>query len=542
MWNRRRFLQLLGASAGGLILPSGGRLGYAATGDAPKRLIVLVSSLGFEPRSLRMAPPGGDESILLPSLDPELGQTVPDTATWDFSLVDRPRDQWSFGLEPLFGLRDRVTIVDGLAYHSTALDERTDDGHHGGVLHALTASPSVGGTKLDPVAGKQSFHHEIGDYLRSIDPSLTDLASIDALLTDNDAQWAYQSSYVYRDSGSGQIVRPSVEQSPLKVHDMLFDGFTAPETSQPDPFTSRQGDVFAILKERYDRTAKALSSADRRKLEQHRDLIFDLEQRLETQASLAASGECTVPDAPNKQSSSGPQVFDANLEDLTGLLVASMSCGLVRTACVTMKYPDVERLNAGSFVNAMPQGPERWKSRSSLPNEDAHQYYSHGSIPKFEFSTNQNERDRWHAAVPGQARAQRYWMTVAARFAEALDAVPEAGGTMLDNTLIYVANELAHGGHTSNGVPGILIGGAGNHRKGRYVRLARSLPKPWNDKFGMQFAGPPHNKLITGICRDFGMEIDRYGPSQVRGYVQHGVSEDAEQTIDLTGVLSELYG
>ncbi|MEO1171255.1 MAG: DUF1552 domain-containing protein [Myxococcota bacterium] len=546
-WNRRVLLKLLGAAAGGLYLPSGLRLARASTGGPPMRLIVLASSLGLEPRSWRMQPIGESEELLTRSLDSTNTEwrDAPESTGWEFSLVDRPREQWSFGLEPLYRFRDRLTVLDGLAYHTTALDSRTDDGHPGGVLHALTASPSVGGSKLEPHAGMQSFHHEIGDFLRSQDPTLTDLASIDALLTDTDHSWAYRSEYVYRRSGSGETVKPSVEQSPLKLHQLIFDGFVAPDVDAPpppaDPFADNQGQVLALLKDRYERARSKVGTADRSKIEQHRELIFDLERRLEAAARISESGECSVVTEPVKPIGTNVQMFDANLRDLTDILVASMSCGLVRTASITMAYPDVTRLNDAMFVDGFPTGPEPWKNRAPIPNENGHQFYSHGSIPRFEFTDKQSDRDRWSAAIAGHARAQRYWMTTVARLADALDAVPEAGGTMLDSTLIYVTNELAHGGHTSHGMGGFLIGGAGRHRKGRYIKYPHDIPKPWNTINDFQFTGQPHNKLITGICQDFGMTIDRFGASEVRGYVQRGVNEGMERTVNLTGVLPGLY-
>ncbi|MEM9196103.1 MAG: hypothetical protein AAGF12_43460, partial [Myxococcota bacterium] len=147
--NRRRFLQALGAGAGGLYLPSLLRSTGAQAQGAPKRLLVLVTWLGFEPRTWRMGPLGwDDDEALLPSTSistPEKNH-APDPRTWDFALSDTPRDRWSFGLKPLYDFQDRLTVVDGLAMVSTALDENTDNGHGGGMLHARSSSNSQRGS------------------------------------------------------------------------------------------------------------------------------------------------------------------------------------------------------------------------------------------------------------------------------------------------------------------------------------------------------------------------------------------------------------
>jgi len=55
----------------------------------------------------------------------------------------------------------------------------------------------------------------------------------------------------------------------------------------------------------------------------------------------------------------------------------------------------------------------------------------------------------------------QYHARCVARLATRLDAVPEADGTFLDNTLIVWANEQGRGDHSLSNVPTVLIGRAG---------------------------------------------------------------------------------
>lgn len=51
-----------------------------------------------------------------------------------------------------------------------------------------------------------------------------------------------------------------------------------------------------------------------------------------------------------------------------------------------------------------------------------------------------------------------------------LSKVQEGSGTLLDNTILYWGNGLAHGGnHTQNDVPFVLAGGGG-FKYGRYLK------------------------------------------------------------------------
>jgi hypothetical protein len=65
----------------------------------------------------------------------------------------------------------------------------------------------------------------------------------------------------------------------------------------------------------------------------------------------------------------------------------------------------------------------------------------------------------------------QYYATCVARLATALDAVPEAGGTMLDHTLVVWANEEGRGDHDQSNVPVVLLGlvGRGIPSGGRLI-------------------------------------------------------------------------
>ena len=61
----------------------------------------------------------------------------------------------------------------------------------------------------------------------------------------------------------------------------------------------------------------------------------------------------------------------------------------------------------------------------------------------------------------GSCSMNQFYARCVARLATALDAVPEASGTMLDNTLVVWANEQGRGDHNQDNVPVVLIGRRG---------------------------------------------------------------------------------
>ena len=62
-----------------------------------------------------------------------------------------------------------------------------------------------------------------------------------------------------------------------------------------------------------------------------------------------------------------------------------------------------------------------------------------------------------------------------------LQAIPEGGGTLLDNTLIVWTTDFGNEVHGGLNVPFVLLGGAQNKfRMGRYLNVSTG---PFNDKY-----------------------------------------------------------
>ena len=92
------------------------------------------------------------------------------------------------------------------------------------------------------------------------------------------------------------------------------------------------------------------------------------------------------------------------------------------------------------------------------------------------------------------AQVQAIYTWYATKFGELLDrlaAIPEGGGSMLDNTLVVWGSELGKGNtHSFAQIPFVLAGGAGGAlRPGRFLQVP---------------AGTTHNRLLVSICQAMG--------------------------------------
>jgi hypothetical protein len=92
---------------------------------------------------------------------------------------------------------------------------------------------------------------------------------------------------------------------------------------------------------------------------------------------------------------------------------------------------------------------------------------------------------------------RRWYMEQFAYLLGKLDEIPEGEGTMLDNTVVVLASEIAQGNtHSHTDAPFLLAGSAGGYfQTGRYLA----------------YDAQPHNNLLVSLLNAMGVPATTFG-------------------------------
>lgn len=422
------------------------------------------------PRGARAEPPGPVKRMLL--LMTEHGTVyqnwrmrpgnLSEETDWEVPLGDLAASDFSEILRPLHGYRDRLLVLDGVGMatgHMTGINEHEEG--HATCLTGTLAQPIQGGVAL---AGGPSIDQIVA-------AAVTEPGQIASLQVSH-GSWAY--SY----DASGKAL-PWITD-PWQLYAKLFPNGPADPDAPPsdlDKIRARQSSVVSLVREQYHALAPKLSGEDKLKVEQHRDLLHALGQQLDNLANIS----CDAPPEPGSGPAwEDPQYYFHRAQLFTTLTTLALSCDLTRVAVLAFSGLRNEHVGAGP---------------GDLHNDYAHQASTDPTA--MEVMTNYH---KIHAEDFRQILA-------------ALDAVPSESGTLLDDTLVVWANELATGEHSMNQWPVVIAGATHHFKTGRYVRWAQKniIKGTWGD----EPQGPPHNRLLVSLARAMGADVEQVGVSSV---------------------------
>jgi hypothetical protein len=166
--------------------------------------------------------------------------------------------------------------------------------------------------------------------------------------------------------------------------------------------------------------------------------------------------------------------YPNHVKFMADLVAAAVICGKARA--VTMDLID----NGGGNSLTFP-----WLN---IPSPDFHAIAHQGSANYAQKSV----IDQW------------FYTQCVAEVVSKLAAVPEGTGTVLDNTVILVGNDMMEGAnHYVGAIPYVLIGGGGGFfNTGRLVTLPNQVP---------------NNRLLTSILHAMGMAVTGIGNAMYAG-------------------------
>ena len=305
----------------------------------------------------------------------------------------------------------------------------------------------------------------------------------------------------YSDGGQpgGAVQQLKTRTNPRDAFNDLFAGVTVPDAggaamADPDALlVDKVAEQYRALK-----ASSRLSAEDKLKVEQHINLLAEVEARLSTTTKLS----CTKPAEPGSlENNSGTNPADIRQKwDLfLDLVVAAISCD--RTRVVTI-----------GVHKALGPGPDPSDAQLAghYHSEDASGGTWHGLAHDF---GNDNSR-RMLAGINGWIANELF-----AKLLGKLDVAENGGQTLLDNSLVYWGNELGFN-HIAHGVPCLLAGSAGGFIKtGRYLDYIDWDGKAYfSQEDGNVIKGIPHNRFLVTALQAMGLSPADYERGDQPGY------------------------
>ncbi len=484
MLDRRRFLKALGLGALTTMTnplgakPRDGSPSSATPNsmhtDPPTRVVFFLTPHGHTPTGWNMPIPAGPT-------DAFAARSLLPLAASDFSDI----------LRPLYAFRDRLLVVEGLSHTSALADiahTMTTGGdlnnHSVGVANVLTGTRAMQVSGSPCTGGARSIDQELA--LRTLAPGRFGSRVYGFDYTPNSTVAPF--SFL----GPGQAT-PVVADPGTAFADLM--GYIAPNggttQSRAALIASLRPSVLDSVAREYELLAPRLDAAGRQRLNDHRDLVRQLQTSLG--ASVAAKCDPT---------------YDASATTTSQLLQMirlAFACDLTRVA---------------TFIARVPQCPE-----IGYPANETVHGYAHQSI---EGATSCGTT---YNPVAAQAMVDLgvFYANSFASLLTALDGVTEGSGSLLDHTIVVWITELGTPTHVHHDNFTVIAGGTKIFKSGRYVRYPRTYTNPIS---GFAPVGPAHNRLHVTLLQAMGQPDTSFGLTSAAG-------ADGS-TIPMIGPLTEL--
>ena len=356
-------------------------------------------------------------------------------------------------LSPLVPYENQTLVLKGISNRVGGDGDR----HMRGMSCLLTGARlhpgNIQGGSDSPAgwASAISIDQEIRNYLQKSDATRTRFGSLEVgvAVPDRADPWT-RMSY----AGSNQPLAPL--NSPYEMLDKLYG-----QSKDRETYAS----ILDSLGNDLGRVSKRLSAEDRILIEQHMDLVRDMEREM---MAAAGTSELVHPE---------PEL-DPNIElvnDNTPQL-ARMQMDLLVNAMAN----DMVRVGSLQFMRSVGQARMRW-----LGVDEGHHSLSH-------------EPDKNEDAQNKLQKINLWFAEQLAYLAGKLRDTPEQNGegNMLDHTTIVWVNELGKGNtHSLDDLPIVIVGGGAGFKSG-FFDLGQQVP---------------HNRLLLSLAHSMGHHLQTFG-------------------------------
>lgn len=258
-------------------------------------------------------------------------------------------------------------------------------------------------------------------------------------------------SISYRSAGQ----MANAESNPFLAYRAMIGLGTAsaaPGDEAAQRLLARRQSVVDLVREEFQELQRIdLSQTDRDKLDQHFQLLRDVENGMTSAPGVVACNldaqTSTQLDAIKQDTVENNDNFPTMARLFTKIVALSLACQYTRSAV----------LQWGAAVAGSPM--YRW---DGINHDYRHHPLSHGTTDDFNATAVSGYKDMLFAI-------DRWNVAEFAKLLSLLDGYQEQDGTtLLDNTVVLYTNEFSHGqGHTTGDLPMVIAGGAGYFKLGR---------------------------------------------------------------------------
>jgi Protein of unknown function (DUF1552) len=385
------------------------------------------------------------------------------------------------GVEALAPYAGRVLIPRGVHGYPVG----TWTGHLEGTAQALTAAKINGSSLADGISIDQVIARQLNPGGREalvLKPGGRDRGS------------AAFNSISY--SAPGQLAAAESDPSRAYRGMMGFGAGAANPAQATDALLRRRKSVLDLVRGEFTELQSiGLSQVDRQKLEQHFQLVRDVEVSIAT-GPAGTTSSCEV-DPASLAALDGVTAVEQN-ENFPNMarlhvkvLALALACGYTRSAV----------LQWGGAVAGSPM--YQW---DGMNHTYRHHPLSHGTTNDFNDVNVAGYKDMLFAI-------DRWNVGEFKKLLDALDSYSEGDGrTLLDNTVVLYTNEFSHGqGHTTGDLPMIIAGGAGYFKLGQSLLINGSRA----NIAGVDGANGNSNKMLATVLNAVGIPTSRWsdGPT-----------------------------
>lgn len=264
-------------------------------------------------------------------------------------------------------------------------------------------------------------------------------------------------SISYRAAGE----RVEAESNPYRAYRSMMglNQAPAPDDEAAQRILRKRQSVIDFTRTELDELRRLdLSSADKTRLDQHFELIRNLETGMAGDPGLVACNLDAATEAELESIVADTVESNANFPTMARYFVRIAALGL---AC---KYTRSTVLQWGAAVAGGPM--YQW---DGIHHNYRHHPISHGTTEDFSGGEVVGWRDMLH-------EIDRWNVSEFAKLLTLLDSYEEESGrTLLDNTVVLLTNEFSHGqGHTTGDLPIVIAGGADYFKLGQSLVLSGS--------------------------------------------------------------------